>query len=104
MRVTSGNKKGKTKNERDGTMFFRLPIRYTSAILNEWRLNMASGQALKKIYRSSGYWPQNAPDACKAYGTDCPFLDICDTQDEDIRQVIIDGFPKREEKKDVDSD
>ena len=103
MRITAGNKKGKTKYERDGTMFYRLPIRYTSDALNEWRANMASGQALKKIYKSSGYWPQNAPDACKAYGSSCPFLDICDTQDEEIREVIIQGFPKREEKKDVDS-
>lgn len=100
--VTKGLKsergqKGKSGYEIDGVHFYRLPIRYTDFALEEWKKNAAMAYKLATFYRMSKFYPQNAPTACKAYGQSCQFLDICDTQDAEKRELVKLTFKQRED-------
>lgn len=96
--TTDRGRAGKSAAEADGCHFYRLPIRYTDFAINEWKQNMSIGYKLTKFYEEQGY-PMNAPTACKAYGGTCQFIDICDTQDPERREMVKLTFTKREDVK-----
>ncbi len=81
-------KKGRTQAEIDGCHFYRLPLRFTPFYIDEWKKNVAIGLKSLDLYLAEGHFPQNAPTACGAYGSSCPFLDICASQNQDIRETI----------------
>lgn len=94
---TDRGKAGKSAAEADGCHFYRLPIRYTDFAIEEWKQNMLAGYETLLFHEKRGFYPMHAPTACKAFGTTCPFIDICDTQDPERRELIKLTFTKRED-------
>lgn len=80
---------GKTPEQVDGCHFYRLPIRFTNFVIEEWEHFVASKLADLDHYIKDNFFPMHAPTACGAYGSNCPFLNVCSAQDPDIRAVML---------------
>lgn len=89
--TTDRGKKGKSQAEVDGVHLYRLALRYSDYSINEWKKTVRAALAALEVYEQVGY-PLNAPTACGAYGTVCPFIDICACQHEDMRATIKGAF------------
>lgn len=96
---TDRGKAGKSAAAQDGCHFYRLPIRYTDFAIEEWKKNAATAYKLVQFYEAENFYPMNAPKACSAYGGTCPFIDVCDTQDPERRELVKLSFKKREDEK-----
>lgn len=97
--TTERGQKGKSQEQIDGVHLYRLPIRYSDYVIDEWRQTMKSGWEAIQKYEADNFYPLHAPIACKAYGSTCPFLDICDTQDPARRELIkLNSFVKRQDE------
>lgn len=102
LHVTKGLKsergqKGKTQAEVDGIHLYRLPVRFTDFILEEWKHTVAAAILQLDLYKKLNYYPMNAPTACGAYGSNCPMLDICACQQPDLRETIKAAMRKANE-------
>lgn len=86
--TTDRGKKGKSQAEIDGVHLYRLALRYSDFTISEWKKTVATALKALRVYESEGHFPLNAPTACSAYGSMCPFLDICACQDPAMREVI----------------
>lgn len=92
--ATKGVQKSKDEDEHNGNRFYRLPLRFSENAVEEWQANFSMASFLKGMYEETGYYPQNAPTACMAFGSVCPFLDACAAQDPEVREKIKSNFPK----------
>lgn len=80
-------KTGKTDEERDGNHFYRLFIRYTPEQLAEVYQDYIAAVRLRDSYRQAGYFPKNT-----AQCWNCPFVDLCDTTDLELREHLKEGY------------
>lgn len=94
-RVTKGNKSAKTAAERDGCVFYRLPIRHSDFVLKRWYYGVKTTLFLKELYEREGVWPTNAPKACVA--TWCEYLNLCNAADEDEYEAMLKTYQRDEE-------
>ncbi len=90
--TTPRGRKGKTEAHADGFQFYRLYIHYNDFQRAEWMMNVAVALKAAQVYEDEDFWPMNAPTACKAFGSICPFLDICDTDSLEVRTQIMKGW------------
>jgi len=79
---------GKSPEQIDGCHFYRLPIRFTEFAIQEWEQFVASKLRDLDNYLSHDFFPMHAPTACGAYGSNCAFLNVCSSQDPDIRSTM----------------
>src|SRR6267142_2351064 len=86
--TTPRGKAGKSPAEIDGVHLYRLALRFTDFTIDEWKKTVATALKALQVYEKDGHYPLNAPTACGAYGSMCPFLDVCACQNEKMREVI----------------
>jgi len=83
-------KTGKTPQEIAGNHFYRLFIRYDdeNSFVETYRDYEAAVQT-RDSFRAAGYFPKNTGSCWR-----CPFVDICDTIDPELREALKEGYKK----------
>lgn len=92
LHVTKGNKAGKTEGEREGVRLYRVFFRYKAEQIEEALVDFAAAVEMKEHFTRLGYWPRNTKN-CRRFGHTCPFLDMCETGDRELRGRIRDALP-----------
>lgn len=94
--ATKGVKKTTNKNDKDGNHFHRISFQYSDQHLNEAKNDLQMAKAMEGAFIQAKYFPRNT-DACKSYGTTCPFIDICDLPPGELREKAKGMLTKNEE-------
>ena len=89
--ATKGNKSASSEGERIGNRFYRQYLLYEEVELQEANQDLRMALAVKDLYEQHGYWPKNTK-ACHHFNRACPFLDVCDAADPEIKARLLSGF------------
>lgn len=92
LHVLKGTKSGKTDPEREGIRLYRVFFRYDEAQCREALNDFDLAVKVKKFYQEQNYFPRNTK-TCRDFNKACPFLDVCDTADPDLRRRILAVLP-----------
>jgi hypothetical protein len=92
--TTEKGQQGKSEGEINGCRFHRLFLRYDDATIKESVNDFKAALLLRQYYREQKYWPKNT-SACYNFGSTCPFIDICDTTDPELRERLKSVFPRK---------
>lgn len=85
--ATKGVQKGKTEEERRGNRFYREFFRYDDGQIEEAVNDFIGASEVAAVHKGSGNWPKNT-NSCHHFNRPCPFLDMCDTADPKLREML----------------
>lgn len=77
---------------RKETRLYRLFFRYTGEQIEESLVDFAAAVAARDFYNELEYYPRNTKN-CRRFGTVCPYLDLCDTHDPELRARLREALP-----------